>query len=99
MVALAYEAVREREAASSPAGAAVDLTDVVQIREDDGRTRAVLRGITLRVEEGGFAALEGGVGAGKTTLLGLIAGLERPTRGHVSVLGVDLARLSEDGRS
>jgi putative ABC transport system ATP-binding protein len=38
-------------------------------------------------------------GSGKTTLLGLLAGLDRPTRGFVRLDGEDLGRLSEDARA
>ena len=48
----------------------------------------------LVVERGSFVAIEGPSGSGKTTLLGLIAGLEAPDDGTVTVLGHDLARLS-----
>ena len=48
----------------------------------------------LVIERGSFVAIEGPSGSGKTTLLGLIAGLEAPDDGTVTVLGHDLARLS-----
>lgn len=51
-------------------------------------------GVDLDVEPGAFVAIEGPSGSGKTTLLGLLAGLEAPDRGEISVLGHDLARLS-----
>jgi NitT/TauT family transport system ATP-binding protein len=46
---------------------------------------AVLQGIDLTVAEGEFVCLLGGSGSGKSTLLHLIAGLEKPTEGTVSV--------------
>jgi NitT/TauT family transport system ATP-binding protein len=46
---------------------------------------AVLQGIDLAVGEGEFVCLLGGSGSGKSTLLHLIAGLEKPTEGTVSV--------------
>jgi len=51
-------------------------------------------GVDLEVEQGSFVAVEGPSGSGKTTLLGLLAGLEPPDEGSISVLGHDLARLS-----
>jgi len=43
----------------------------------------VLRNVTLRVEERDFLVLHGSNGGGKTTLLRLMAGLLRPTAGHI----------------
>jgi len=50
--------------------------------------------VDLEVEEGSFVAIEGPSGSGKTTLLGLLAGLEPPDEGSITVLGHDLSRLS-----
>jgi putative ABC transport system ATP-binding protein len=55
----------------------------------------VLEGIDLTVREGDFMALMGPSGSGKSTLLNLIAGIDRPSRGRVSVAGVEISRLSE----
>ncbi len=55
----------------------------------------VLHGITLDVEEGEFMALMGPSGSGKTTLLNLIAGIDRPSSGKLSVAGTDIAKLNE----
>lgn len=54
-----------------------------------------LRGIDLQVEPGCFISVKGRSGSGKTTLLNCLAGLDRPTSGSVSVLGRELARMSE----
>ena len=50
--------------------------------------------VDLEVEAGSFVAIEGPSGSGKTTLLGLLAGLEAPDEGSITVLGHDLWRLS-----
>ncbi|MBM4294373.1 MAG: ABC transporter ATP-binding protein [Deltaproteobacteria bacterium] len=55
----------------------------------------VLQDISLNIMPGEFLALMGPSGSGKTTLLNLIAGLDRPDRGHLIVDGLDLASLSE----
>jgi len=41
----------------------------------------------------------GASGAGKSTLLALLAGLDSPTSGRVSIAGVDITDLDEDGRA
>ena len=64
-----------------------------------GRRLTVLKDITFRLEDGGFLAIVGPSGSGKTTLLGLLAGLDRPTRGHVILDGTDLGTLGEDDRA
>jgi len=58
-------------------------------------TIPVLMGINLEVQRGGYTALMGPSGSGKSTLLNLIAGLDHPTSGTVTVCGQDLADASE----
>ena len=53
-----------------------------------------LDGLDLDVERGTFLALMGPSGSGKTTLLNLIAGIDQPTSGSLSIDGADLAKLS-----
>lgn len=59
----------------------------------------VLKDINFRLEDGDFLAIVGPSGSGKTTLLGLLAGLDRPTRGRVVLDGVELGPLGEDDRA
>jgi len=51
-------------------------------------------GVTLEVRRGEFLALLGSSGSGKSTLLNLLAGLDRPTAGTITVQGRDLSRMS-----
>jgi putative ABC transport system ATP-binding protein len=68
-------------------------------REDEGATVRALRGIDLAVADGEFVAIMGPSGCGKSTLLNLVAGLDSPTEGTISVGGDDVTGLNEDGRA
>lgn len=63
------------------------------------RTRAVLRDISLTVNDGELVAIMGESGAGKSTLLNLIAGLDLPDTGTIVLDGTDLAALDDDART
>ncbi len=54
-----------------------------------------LRDLTFEVNRGDFVAIIGRSGSGKTTLLNVIAGLDRPSKGHVFIEGEDVARMSD----
>jgi len=58
-----------------------------------GSSSPVLRGVALVLRPGEHVALVGENGAGKTTLVRLLLGLYRPTRGRITVDGIDLADL------
>jgi ABC-type lipoprotein export system ATPase subunit len=55
-----------------------------------------LDGVSLSVARGEFVGLLGTSGSGKSTLLNLIAGLDRPTSGTLTVFGHDLAGMTRD---
>ncbi len=56
----------------------------------------VVKGVSLTVNEGEFVCLVGKSGCGKTTLLSLLSGLEKPTRGKVTLDGREITTSSED---
>jgi len=55
----------------------------------------VLNSITFDIDEGEFLALMGPSGSGKSTLLNLIAGIDKPDSGTISVGGIDITFLGE----
>src|SRR6201981_2423563 len=55
----------------------------------------VLADLHLKVAKGEFLALMGPSGSGKSTLLNLIGGLDRPTKGTVSIAGERVDQLSD----
>ena len=54
-----------------------------------------LRGITLDILPGQFAAVMGPSGSGKSTLMHILAGLDQPTEGVVEIAGIDITNLSD----
>jgi putative ABC transport system ATP-binding protein len=70
----------------------IDVVDVSRRYED---AQAALDHLSLHVTEGECLALLGPSGSGKSTLLNLIAGLDRPTEGTVTVGGTRVDRLTE----
>jgi putative ABC transport system ATP-binding protein len=59
----------------------------------------VLRDINIAVGKGERIVICGPSGSGKSTLIAIAAGLERPSKGKVRLLGKELSRLGEDGRA
>ncbi|KPK63447.1 MAG: ABC transporter [Gemmatimonas sp. SG8_38_2] len=64
-----------------------------------GRPLTVLKDINLEIEAQSAVAIVGPSGSGKTTLLGLLAGLDLPSAGSVTLDGQNLGELSEDERA
>jgi putative ABC transport system ATP-binding protein len=73
-----------------------NLTKEYQIA---GRSLTVLRDVSFTIPQGTFVAIVGASGSGKTTLLGLLAGLDTPSRGTVSLDGADFGPMDEDQRA
>ena len=59
----------------------------------------ILDGIDLEINAGESVAVVGASGSGKTTLLGILAGLDLPTRGTVTLVGRELTSLGEEERA
>ena len=74
----------------------IRVRDVVMRLSSGGRPLTILDGVTLDVAAGEVCAITGPSGSGKSTLLGLIAGLDRPSAGSITVAGVEITDLDED---
>lgn len=75
--------------------AIIEIKDVSKSYHRDSLRIPVLENITLSVPEGEFLGLMGPSGSGKTTLLNLIAGIDKPDAGTITVAGDEVTRLSE----
>jgi putative ABC transport system ATP-binding protein len=73
----------------------IQISDVSKQYETS--VRPALDGMNLEVREGEAVAVLGRSGSGKSTLLNLIAGLDKPTKGSVTVAGVRIDALTETG--
>ncbi|RJQ31601.1 MAG: ABC transporter ATP-binding protein [Peptococcaceae bacterium] len=73
----------------------IDLHQVVKTYESSSQSFTALQDVNLQIREGEFVAVVGKSGSGKTTLLNLLAGIDRPTSGAITVAGTRLHSLSE----
>ncbi|CAD5108759.1 ABC transporter ATP-binding protein [Zestomonas carbonaria] len=73
-----------------------NLSKVVSGAEGD---LTILHDLSLALKRGDSLAIVGTSGSGKSTLLGLLAGLDLPSAGEVSLVGHELGKLDEDQRA
>ena len=72
----------------------VELRDLAKTYRRGSEAIRVFEGVNLQIREGEFLALMGPSGSGKSTLLNIIAGLDSPTSGTVTVDGEDITRMN-----
>ena len=75
---------------------ALEAVDVTRSYRLEGVTVEALRGVSLTVHPGDYAAVVGPSGSGKSTLMHLLGGLDRPTTGTLRVGGRDVRAMDED---
>ena len=76
------------------------MVELVEVTKDYGEAGlasglSVLKGITLKIDQGRSLVIVGPSGCGKSTLLNIIGGLDHPTSGRVLFDGQDLATLGD----
>ncbi len=77
---------------TGPVVSAVDLAR----RYGDGETAVdALRGVSLDVPKGALTAVMGPSGSGKSTLMHILAGLDKPTSGEVTIAGTGISKLND----
>jgi putative ABC transport system ATP-binding protein len=88
-------ATQEETTTTAPAGAAVEARELTR-RYGEGDTAVdALRGVDLTVRSGELVAVMGPSGSGKSTLMHILAGLDKPTSGTVSIAGIEITGLSD----
>jgi putative ABC transport system ATP-binding protein len=86
----------EAAAANPPDSGAVVSARALSRRYGAGDTAVdALRGVSLDVAKAKLTAVMGPSGSGKSTLMHILAGLDRPTEGEVSIDGTDITRLND----
>jgi putative ABC transport system ATP-binding protein len=80
----------------APEPSIVEISHVTKRFSHDDVELLALDDANLDIRAGEFFCLMGPSGSGKSTLLNLIAGIDRPTSGRVTVLGADVPHMSED---
>ena len=80
----------------APAGDVVVTKGLRKTFESEGAPVRALRGVDFTMHAGEFVAVMGPSGCGKSTLLNLVAGLDTPTDGEISLAGESLVGKSED---
>jgi putative ABC transport system ATP-binding protein len=83
------------DVSTSQDGAVVTAHDITR-RFGQGDTAVdALRGVSLEVERGKLTAVMGPSGSGKSTLMHILAGLDRPTSGEVTIAGKSITELGD----
>lgn len=88
-------AASENQGAPRGNGSVVSAQDITR-RFGEGETAVdALRGVSLDIPRGALTAVMGPSGSGKSTLMHILAGLDRPTSGEVSIDGIDITRMGD----
>lgn len=78
---------------------AVEGQNLIKKYSTGGMETVVLRGLSVKVNQGDFVSIMGPSGSGKSTLLYILSGLDLPTTGNVLLNGQDISRLDDSKMS
>jgi putative ABC transport system ATP-binding protein len=76
-------------------GTVVSARDLTRVYGEGETAVHALRGVSLEIPKGDLTAVMGPSGSGKSTLMHILAGLDKPTSGDVSVAGTAIGRLGD----
>ncbi len=76
--------------------AIIEVRGLTKTLRSGSTSLEILKGIDIIIPQRQFAVIMGASGSGKSTLLGLLAGLDTPTSGTVSIDGEEISLYSED---
>jgi putative ABC transport system ATP-binding protein len=86
----------EAQTQETRSGSVVEAREITR-RYGEGDTAVeALRGCSIDVRRGELTAVMGPSGSGKSTLMHILAGLDRPTTGEVSIEGIEIAKLNDN---
>src|SRR5574341_2607626 len=74
----------------------IEISEVTKVYQMGAVTVEALRGVSLTIRKGEWAAITGPSGSGKSTLMNIIGCLDTPTSGSYILDGVDVSKLSDD---
>jgi putative ABC transport system ATP-binding protein len=92
---MADPAMPADRAGAAADGGVVEAHQLTRVYGKGDTAVHALRGVTLGVERGKLTAVMGPSGSGKSTLMHLLAALDEPTEGHVTIAGTRLGELSD----
>jgi putative ABC transport system ATP-binding protein len=76
-------------------GTVVSARDLTRVYGEGETAVHALRGVSLEIPKGDLTAVMGPSGSGKSTLMHILAGLDKPTSGDVSVAGTAIGKLGD----
>jgi putative ABC transport system ATP-binding protein len=84
------------QAQETKSDAVIEATDLTRTYGEGDYAVQALRGCSIEIRRGELTAVMGPSGSGKSTLMHILAGLDRPTTGSVSIEGTDITKLGDN---